>query len=95
MFDFSPDAVGEDGVLACLAVDRIVVAVSVPDPKLPFDNSLRQEGSRPGCRGKLLRGFVPRERDGRIVLDGASCPEEGIELPEGSEIDGAGFVRVD
>jgi hypothetical protein len=94
LFDFSAGAVDVDGVFPCLAVDRIVVAVSLPDPPLPAESRMRQDGSRQGCRGKLLPGFVVRERDGRIVLEGQSCPGEGIELPQGSEVDGDGFVRV-
>lgn len=95
LFDFSgEEAGGCDGVYPCLSIEGIVVAVSMPDPELPPDSKLRQEGSRAGCCGKLLPGFVPRERGGRIVLEGASCPPEGIELPEGCSIDEGLFVRV-
>jgi acyl-[acyl-carrier-protein]-phospholipid O-acyltransferase/long-chain-fatty-acid--[acyl-carrier-protein] ligase len=84
---------GEAAALPCLAVDGIVVAISVPNPPMPDSTSFRQIGVKPGSRGRLLDGFMLRQGDGAPVLDGPSCPPGGLPLPQGASVDDDGFVR--
>ncbi len=98
LLDFSAGGPPLPGVvehLPCLAVEGVVVALSMPDPPLPFDTSPRQHGVRTGCRGRLLSGFVlATGADGQPLLRGPACPPAGLRLPAGATIDHAGFVRL-
>jgi acyl-[acyl-carrier-protein]-phospholipid O-acyltransferase/long-chain-fatty-acid--[acyl-carrier-protein] ligase len=78
-----------------LAVDGIVVAMSMPDPPRPLAGSLQQLGVRAGCRGRLLPGFVlVAGGGGELRLGGPACPPAGLALPAGSRLDDLGFVQI-
>ena len=91
--DFAPAG---DGVehLRCLAIDGIVVAMSMPHPPKPKEESEFQAGHKPGSIGKLLPGWVCRaEADGgRWRAHGPAAPSGGIALPDGARVDEDGFV---
>jgi hypothetical protein len=77
----------------CLAVDGVVVAMSMPDPTKPWADSEPQTGHKPGTWGKLLPGWylLPSE-DGGLRAHGPAAPENGLELPAGSFLDAEGFL---
>lgn len=90
--DFSPQALEPLGVpgvlhLPCLAVNGLVVAMSMPDqPK-------GQVGSKPRSWGKLLPGFhLEADAAGTLRLHGPSAPEGGLSLPAGATLDDEGFL---
>jgi acyl-[acyl-carrier-protein]-phospholipid O-acyltransferase / long-chain-fatty-acid--[acyl-carrier-protein] ligase len=79
--------------LPCLAIDGMVVAMSMPDPPRPSDRSEAQSGSRPGTWGLLLPGWVPvRDADGTWRVLGPAAPVRGLRLPVGASVDAEGFV---
>ncbi len=95
-FDFSPRAAEPlertDWIhCPCLAIDGIVVAVSMPDPPLPVATSQPQCGRKPGTLGILLPGFAVVKSDDRIQLRGPAAPA-GLALPQGYQLDDEGFV---
>jgi acyl-[acyl-carrier-protein]-phospholipid O-acyltransferase/long-chain-fatty-acid--[acyl-carrier-protein] ligase len=71
----------------CLAIDGVVVAMSMPDPPKAHPGSKVQNGRKDGSHGILLPGFWV---DG-TTLRGPAVPE-GLALPEGTTIDEEGFV---
>lgn len=77
----------------CLAVDGVVVAMSMPDPTKPWADSEPQTGHKPSTWGKLLPGWylLPSE-DGGLRAHGPAAPENGLELPAGSFLDAEGFL---
>jgi acyl-[acyl-carrier-protein]-phospholipid O-acyltransferase/long-chain-fatty-acid--[acyl-carrier-protein] ligase len=75
----------------CLAIDGVIVAMSMPDPAMPSPGSQRQCGSKPGSLGILLPCFAVDDRDGTLWIHGPSAPD-GIELPAGFRIDEESFV---
>ena len=94
-FDFSPQALeplDAAGWIHCpgLAIDGVIVALSVPTPPLPLPGSRPQPGGKPGSFGLLLPGFATAERDGHLVLHAPPLGE--IELPEGFRLDEEGFL---
>lgn len=75
----------------CLAIDGVVVAMSMPDPPAPREGSKVQLGRKTGSLGILLPGFaIEVSADGPIVR-GPSAPE-GLKLPADYRIDDEGFV---
>lgn len=95
-FDFSPRAAvpldRPDWIhCPCLAIDGIIVAMSMPDPPLPVPTSQPQCGQKPGTLGILLPGFAVVKSETALQLRGPAAPE-GLALPQGSRIDDEGFV---
>jgi acyl-[acyl-carrier-protein]-phospholipid O-acyltransferase/long-chain-fatty-acid--[acyl-carrier-protein] ligase len=75
----------------CLAVDGVIVAMSMPDPPLPVSTSQAQCGRKPGTLGILLPGFAVEERGGVVQLRGPAAPD-GLCLPAGCRLDAEGFI---
>jgi acyl-[acyl-carrier-protein]-phospholipid O-acyltransferase / long-chain-fatty-acid--[acyl-carrier-protein] ligase len=71
----------------CLAIDGIIVAMSMPDPPKAHPGSQEQVGRKPGSHGILLPGFWV---DG-TTLRGPAVPN-GLPLPDGTTIDEESFV---
>lgn len=90
-FDFSQTAAAEwdkPGVLhlPCLAVDGLVVSMSIPHPAMPRPESFFQVGHKPGTLGKLLPGWS--------LEDGKLYPG-GLSLAKGARLDGESFLLID
>lgn len=95
-FDFSGaamDPIEVDGWIhcPCLAIEGVVVAMSMPDPPVPGAGARPQSGRQPGTLGLLLPGFTVSE-DGRSVAGPATSGRE-ITLPPGFAVDDHGWVR--
>lgn len=77
----------------CLAVDGLVIAMSMPHPPKPRDDSEPQLGHKLGTWGKLLPGWylLPAE-DGRLRAYGPAAPKEGLVLPLKCYLDPEGFL---
>jgi acyl-[acyl-carrier-protein]-phospholipid O-acyltransferase/long-chain-fatty-acid--[acyl-carrier-protein] ligase len=89
------DPVCRAGVLhcPCLAVDGMVIAMSMPDPTKPWTDSEPQLGHKPGTWGKLLPGwFLISSENGGFRAHGPAAPENGLELPAGAFLDAEGFL---
>lgn len=71
----------------CLAMDGVIVAMSMPDPPKAHPGSKDQSGRKAGALGILLPGFWV---DGEM-LRGPAVPH-GLPLPEGFRVDEEGFV---
>lgn len=87
-YDFGADALipfEKEGVLhlPCLAVDGLVVAMSLPHPPKSDMRGEFQAGHKPNSWGKLLPGWH--------IVGGKLFPG-GLTLPEGSELDGESFL---
>lgn len=78
----------------CLAIDGVIVSLSMPDPPRPLAGSKLQVGMKPGACGMVLPGFGLSINGERKVLTGPSAPL-GIELPDGSDLDAEGFLTKD
>jgi len=98
-FDFGMQRCGEqtggDGLihLPCLAIDGIVISMSMPHPPKPNPDSEFQHGHKPGASGMLAPGWECRADDGgHLRVHGPAAPYSGIALPDGSSIDSEGFV---
>jgi acyl-[acyl-carrier-protein]-phospholipid O-acyltransferase/long-chain-fatty-acid--[acyl-carrier-protein] ligase len=94
-FDFGDDAlarIDRDGWLhcPCLAIDGIIVAMSMPDP--PAGPGGLQPGRREGSFGRLLPGFTYRTERARIVLEGPALEPGGLALADGMTLDRDGFL---
>lgn len=86
---------GCDGLihLPCLAIDGMVVAMSMPHPPKPNADSEFQPGHKPGSCGMLAPGWVPRADEfGALRMHGPAAPYSGIPLPGSASIDAGGFV---
>jgi acyl-[acyl-carrier-protein]-phospholipid O-acyltransferase/long-chain-fatty-acid--[acyl-carrier-protein] ligase len=86
--DFSANALvpfEKEGVihLPCLAVDGLVVAMSLTHPPMPDERSEFQSGHKPKSWGKLLPGY--HIEDGKLFPGGHA-------LPEGAKLDGESFL---
>ena len=95
-FDFSPRAARPldrpDWIhCPCLAIDGVIVAMSMPDPPLPVSSSQPQCGQKPGTLGILLPGFAVLKGDAVLQLRGPAVPE-GLALPSDYRLDDEGFV---
>lgn len=90
--DFSTHALtplGIPGVVhfPCLAIDGLVVAMSMPDH--PPDSL----GQKAGSWGKLAPGFhLEADSNGQLRIHGPSAPESGLPLPSGASLDDEGFL---
>jgi hypothetical protein len=75
----------------CLAIDGVIVAMSMPDPPAPREGSKPQPGRKPGSLGILLPGFAVEESPAASLIRGPAAPE-GLKLPNGYRVDEEGFV---
>jgi acyl-[acyl-carrier-protein]-phospholipid O-acyltransferase/long-chain-fatty-acid--[acyl-carrier-protein] ligase len=75
----------------CLAIDGVIVAMSMPDPPAPYPASPPQAGRKTGALGILLPGFAvdPSVPHGRI--HGPAAPA-GLPLPDGFAVDAESFI---
>ncbi|MCW1926149.1 MFS transporter [Luteolibacter arcticus] len=71
----------------CLAINGVIIAMSMPDPPKAHPGSKDQKGCKPGALGILLPGFWI---DG-TTLRGPAIPE-GLALPDGVTLDEEGFL---
>ena len=78
----------------CLAVNGLVVAMSMPHPPPSQDNFEPQLGHLPNSWGKLLPGWqLQQDPAGRLRAHGPASPD-GLPLPEGCHLDKEGFLVV-
>ena len=96
--DFGP-ACDEDGGrpglrrLPGLAIEGVVIAMSMPHPDMPSGNSEFQAGHKAGALGALLPGWVGTSMaDGRLCVRGPAAPSGGFAMPHGCMVDEEGFV---
>jgi acyl-[acyl-carrier-protein]-phospholipid O-acyltransferase/long-chain-fatty-acid--[acyl-carrier-protein] ligase len=75
----------------CLALEGVIVAMSMPDPPRPHSASQPQPGTKPGSRGILLPGFAVVAGSGGARLQGPAAPA-GLDLPAGWHLDEEGFI---
>ncbi|MES2659723.1 MAG: 1-acyl-sn-glycerol-3-phosphate acyltransferase [Verrucomicrobiota bacterium] len=79
----------------CLAIEGIVIAMSMPHPAKPATDSEFQPGHKPGSWGKLLPGWhLLTAPDGTLRAHGPAAPEEGLPLPTGCFLDPEGFLSI-
>ena len=69
--------------LPCLALDGVIVAMSMPNPPKNKEIDVQQRGHLAGTWGKLLPGWFLK--GGRVY--GPAGPEQGLELPTGACLD--------
>ena len=98
-YDFSADClkpVERAGVChcPCLALDGVVVALSMPDPPQAAPGFAPQPGHKKGSWGRLLPGWrvAADGENGCLRVHGPAAPAGGIGLPEGCRIDDEGFL---
>lgn len=97
-YDFGTNAVEpifRAGLLhcPCLAVDGIVIAMSMPHPRKPTADSDEQSGHKLGTWGKLLPGwFLLPSANGGFRAHGPAAPEEGLPLPVHCHLDEEGYL---
>jgi acyl-[acyl-carrier-protein]-phospholipid O-acyltransferase/long-chain-fatty-acid--[acyl-carrier-protein] ligase len=89
-FDFSKHALTpleKDGVthLPCLAVEGMVIAMSLPHPPAPNNTGEFQAGNKPDSWGKLLPGWH---------IEGGKVFPGGLPLPEGAILDRECFLTI-
>jgi acyl-[acyl-carrier-protein]-phospholipid O-acyltransferase / long-chain-fatty-acid--[acyl-carrier-protein] ligase len=79
----------------CLAVEGIVISMSMPDPPTPNSDSESQRGRKPGTWGKLLPGWylLPSETGG-FLAHGPAAPPSGLALPPQCHLDSEGFLTI-
>ncbi len=74
--------------LPSLAIDGVVISMSMPQPAKNQEADEIQHGHKPGSWGKLLPGwFLSGSR-----VHGPAAPDEGLELPAGAFLDPEGFL---
>jgi acyl-[acyl-carrier-protein]-phospholipid O-acyltransferase/long-chain-fatty-acid--[acyl-carrier-protein] ligase len=99
-FDFSKQAltpIEKPGLIhcPCLAIDGIVVAMSVADPQLAGATSEPQRGRKPGSWGRLLPGFyIKEDTSGSLRVFGPAVPQDGLLLPAGTTLDEECFLMA-
>ncbi|WP_200268528.1 MFS transporter [Luteolibacter pohnpeiensis] len=98
-YDFSPQALtplGLPGVahFPCLALDGMVVAMSMADPTMPHNTSEPQLGKKLSSWGKLLPGWFVVTEGAESRVFGPAAPAEGLQLPAGTILDEDGFLVV-
>ena len=77
----------------CLAVDGMVIAMSMPHPQKPTADGEDQTGHKLGTWGKLLPGwFLLPDETGGLRAHGPAAPEEGLPLPAKSFLDAEGYL---
>ena len=79
----------------CLAVEGIVISMSMPDPSNPNSDSESQRGRKLGTWGKLLPGWylLPSETGG-FLAHGPAAPPSGLALPPKCYLDSEGFLAL-
>lgn len=82
-----PVAQQEVNYRPCLAVNGVVIAMSMPTPDDQPEGFEVQHGHKDGTYGRLLPGWYVE--GGRVF--GPAAGDEGLALPEGCELEG-GFV---
>ena len=97
-FDFSSDALDPiklDGWIhcPCLAIDGIIIAMSMPDSPDPDPKARAQPGRRPNTYGRLLPGFCYELHRHPIHLSGPALDPDGLTLPPSIQIDADGFLH--
>jgi acyl-[acyl-carrier-protein]-phospholipid O-acyltransferase/long-chain-fatty-acid--[acyl-carrier-protein] ligase len=76
----------------CLAVDGMVVAMSMPDPP-PAEGVDPQHGRRANSWGKLLPGWkISISLSGAPCILGPAADADGLALPHGCYLDDEGFL---
>jgi acyl-[acyl-carrier-protein]-phospholipid O-acyltransferase / long-chain-fatty-acid--[acyl-carrier-protein] ligase len=79
--------------LPCLAVDGMVIAMSMLHPQKQMDGSEEQTGHKLGTWGKLLPAwYLDSSGDGSMRAFGPAAPESGLMLPPGCFLDAEGFL---
>ena len=98
-YDFGTDAlkpVERAGLChcPCLAVDGLVVAMSMPHPPAVPTGMDPQHGHKPRSWGKLLPGWHIGidPASGVAVVKGPAAPHHGLALPAGSSLDAESFI---
>jgi hypothetical protein len=97
-YDFGPRAlepIFRAGLLhcPCLAVDGIVIAMSMPNPPKAADDEDGQTGHKLGTWGKLLPGwFLLPAEGGSWRAHGPAAPADGLPLPPKCFLDAQGFL---
>ncbi|MBB5350252.1 acyl-[acyl-carrier-protein]-phospholipid O-acyltransferase/long-chain-fatty-acid--[acyl-carrier-protein] ligase [Haloferula luteola] len=74
----------------CLAIRGVIVAMSFPDPPVPYPGSKQQLGHAEGRYGPLLPGFSLSAD--RRQLSGPATGHHPLELPTGIEVDLDGWL---
>ena len=100
-YDFSRSALSpleRSGLLhlPCLAVEGIVVAVSMANPPPSGDSQYEpQLGHKPQSWGRLLPGWrLDIRPDGSLHVTGPAAPPQGLPLPDGCRLDETGFLTT-
>jgi acyl-[acyl-carrier-protein]-phospholipid O-acyltransferase/long-chain-fatty-acid--[acyl-carrier-protein] ligase len=80
--------------LPCLAVEGVLVSMSMQDPAPPVELGERQHGRREGSFGKLLPGWYlePQGFEDGVRVHGPAAPPGGLLLPAGYGADEEGFL---
>lgn len=94
-YDFSSrslEPIDRPGLLhfPCLAIEGIVISMSMPDPPRSKDNSETQRGYKAGTWGKLLPGFCLSGQIGNLTIHGPALPDLGRPLK--ATLDPEGFI---
>ncbi|MFC7338446.1 MFS transporter [Haloferula chungangensis] len=76
----------------CLAINGIIISMSLPDPTQAHPDSPHQVGGKEGSVGILLPGFSYEEREEHLHLTGPAAGPDGIPLPKGTRTDESSFV---
>ena len=78
----------------CLALDGVVIAISMPHPPQLNAGLAPQPGHKPRSWGKLLPGWRVEcdETTSRLSVSGPAAPPAGIPLPDGCRLDEDGFL---
>lgn len=78
---------------ACLAVDGLVVTMSMPHPPASSDDFEPQHGHKLRSWGKLLPGWhLKPAPDGTLRAHGPAATADGLPLPAGCRLDAEGFL---
>lgn len=78
--------------LPCLAIDGVVVSMSMPNPP-NARGADPQPGNKPRSWGKLLPGwFIKADEKGGLRACGPAAPVAGLPLPEGCTLDQDNFL---
>ncbi len=99
-YDFGQSALNpifRSGLLhcPCLAVDGIVIAMSMPHPRKPSIDGEEQLGHKLGTWGKLLPGwFLEPAETGGLRAHGPAAPTEGLPLPAKCRLDAEGYLTA-
>ncbi len=98
-YDFGPEALApvERAGLChcpCLAVEGVVIAMSMPRPPAStMDDFEPQNGRKPNSWGKLLPGWqLKPAADGTLRAHGPAAPAHGLPLPAGCSLDPECFL---